>query len=97
MMHYITIFLFTQIEVNHDPIKSDVFSLGLCVLYASTLSFEPLQELRDIIDQNLCYNHVKQCLTNYSQTLSILVYRMLDLNEDLRFDFLDLQNYLNKS
>ena len=84
-------------EVNHDPIKSDVFSLGLCVLYASTLSFEPLQELRDIIDQNLCYNHVKQCLTNYSQTLSILVYRMLDLNEDLRFDFLDLQNYLNKS
>ena len=39
-------------DVNHDPYKSDVFSLGFCFLYASALNFNLLYQLRDIYNSN---------------------------------------------
>ena len=91
-------------EASHYSIKSDVYSLGLCILYAATLSINPIFQLREITDKILreipnqisCYNFLKKCLSNYSQKLLNLVYRMLEPNEELRFDFLDLQNFINK-
>lgn len=82
--------------VEHNAIKSDVYSLGLCVLYAATLSVNHLTEIRNIADQNILFNFLKKSLSRYSQTFINFVYRMLDLNEELRFDFLDLQDCLKK-
>ena len=83
-------------DLNHNVIKSDVYSLGLCLLYAANLSIDPIDDIRNILDQIWFYNYLKKCLKSYSQEFLILVYRMLDLNEELRFDFLDLKTYLNK-
>jgi serine/threonine protein kinase len=82
--------------VDHNTIKSDVFSLGLCTLYAATLSINPITEIRNILDHNSLYNYLKKVMKKYSQGFVNLVYRMLDLNEELRFDFFDLQDYLSK-
>lgn len=82
--------------VDHNAIKSDVYSLGLCALYAATLSLVPITEIRNISDHNSLYNYLKKVLRRYSQGFVNLIYRMLDLNEELRFDFFDLQDYLKK-
>ena len=47
-------------DVNHDPYKSDVFSLGLCFLYASTLNFQILYQVRNISNNNQMKNILKQ-------------------------------------
>jgi len=82
--------------VEHNAIKSDVFSLGLCILYAATLTINPIIEIRNISDPNVLYNFLKKYLSKYSQSLVNFVYRMLDLNEELRFDFLELTDCLKK-
>ena len=82
--------------LKHDVYKSDVYSLGLCILYAATLSLNSITELRKISDQIICYNFLKKSLKNYSQSFINLVYRMLDLNEELRFDFQELKDCLVK-
>jgi hypothetical protein len=84
-------------EVNHDYIKSDVYSLGLCILYAATLSTKSIYELRELVDQSSCYNFLRKCLSNYSKLFVNLLYRLLEPNEELRFDFLDLNSSLTKS
>ena len=82
--------------VDHNVYKSDVYSLGLCILYAATLSINPITELRRISDQIISYNLLKKSLASYSQGFINLLYRMLDLNEELRLDFIELQEYLLK-
>ena len=41
------------IDVNHDPYKSDIFSLGFCIIYAAALNCKLLYQLRD------AYNNTK--------------------------------------
>ncbi len=82
--------------VEHNAIKSDVFSLGLCILYAATLTINPIIEIRNITDPNMLYKFLKKYLIKYSQGFVNFVYRMLDLNEELRFDFTELADCLKK-
>ena len=55
-------------DVNHDPYKSDVFSLGFCFLYAAVLDLELLYQLRDI-NNSKKLNEIlqKQLKGKYSQ------------------------------
>ena len=39
-------------DVQHNPFKSDVFSLGYCFICASALDPEVINEIRQIKDQN---------------------------------------------
>ena len=41
-----------QIDIKHNLFKSDVYSLGLCILYACTLSNESVYDIRKFVDMN---------------------------------------------
>ena len=43
----------SKYDIQHNPFKSDVFSLGYCLLYASSLNFELLYEARDNDSPNM--------------------------------------------
>ena len=82
-------------NVKHNTYKSDVFSLGMCLLYASTLFFNCSEEIRENIDSqkiNIILN--KYLFERYSQRLISLLNLMLQIEEELRPDFIQLENQL---
>ena len=82
-------------DVNHDPYKSDVFSLGFCFLYASTLNFELLYKVRDIYNSNMMNQILEQNLKNkYSKTFIYILSKMLDTDEYERFNFEQLVEFV---
>ena len=89
---------YNQNNVLHNPFKSDVFSLGYCLLYAMSLNLNLLDELRELTTMKSITNCINKFLisNNYSKKLIDLVYKMIEPNEDLRFDFEDLANELDK-
>ena len=78
--------------IKHNTFKSDVFSLGLCFLFASSLTLNALFEVREITDINKLRSVVEKYLNNkYSEKfINILVY-MLTIEEKERGDFFDLE------
>ena len=86
------------IETKHNTYKSDVFSLGLCLLYAATLNFNLLIEIRNIFDMKILEKIVRKIIGNrYSEKLILLILNMIEVNEDKRMDFIELENYLVKN
>ena len=83
------------IETEHNTYKSDVFSLGLCLLYAASLNFNLLLEIRDIFNmkilEKIVRNHIGK---RYSEKLVKLIIGMIEVEEDRRMDFLELEKYL---
>jgi uncharacterized protein YciU (UPF0263 family) len=78
--------------IKHNTFKSDVFSLGLCFLFASCLNLNALVEVRTISDMNKLRSVVENYLKkNYSEKfINILIY-MLKIDEKERGDFIDLE------
>ena len=79
-------------QVGHNTFKSDVFSLGLCFLFAASLNLNSLYNIREINDIKL----VKECLNKYlSDRYSIklieILLDMLQIDENLRPDFVTLE------
>ena len=86
-----------QKNVAHNAFKSDVFSLGYCLLYALNLNLKILNEIREINHMNVIYNIIQRYLRrNYSKNLIYLISKMLELNEEERFSFNDIKQYLNE-
>lgn len=84
-----------QDDVVHNPYKSDVFSLGYCVLYASTLDPNVINELREITSMRKFKEIVEKHLGNkYSKQFQSILYQMLELDEQKRIDFIELENQL---
>ena len=86
-------------DVSHDPFKSDIFSLGFCLLYAASLNFELLYEARDsenseIIKKILNKSFIKKV---YSEKLINIIYNMLLYDENKRFSFQELINYIDEN
>ena len=81
--------------VMHNTYKSDVFSLGMCVLLAATLSTYALYDIREIVDINAISNIITNKLRNrYSVNLINLIVKMLQIDENLRMDFIELELFL---
>ena len=85
-------------DVNHDPYKSDMFSLGFCFLYAATLDFDLLYKVRDIYNTNMMNKILEENLKNkYSDTFVNILKKMLDTDEFERFNFEQLVDYVEKN
>ena len=84
--------------VQHNPYKSDVFSLGLCLIIASSLNFKIVKEIRNSENER----KIREVLINnfngrYSDDFIYLLMKMIAIEENNRPDFIDLsrivQNY----
>ena len=89
---------FNQKNVLHNPFKSDVFSLGYCLLYAMCLNLKVLEVVRDLSSMKTIKNNINKYIAqkNYSEKLINLIYKMVEPDEDLRCDFEDLSVELQK-
>ena len=82
-------------NVLHNTYKSDVFSLGMTVLLAASLSLKPLCDIREIKNMNIISRIINKILkARYSQNLINLIINMLQIDENLRYDFIELEKYI---
>ena len=80
---------------KYNSFKSDVFSLGLCFLHASSLDTNILYKIRQILDMKKIVNIVNDCLgRKYSQNYINLLLYMLQIDENLRPDFIELNSWI---
>ena len=79
--------------INHNPYKSDVFSFGLCSLFAATLCFESIYDVREL-NNNVSIHVIleKYLRKNYSFDVINAISHMLDINETTRKDFIEMQD-----
>ena len=83
-------------HVKHNPYKSDVFSFGLCSLFAATLGFKSLYDVRELKSNISIYVVVEKYLRNiYSDNVINIISKMLDINENTRCDFIQLEKEFN--
>ena len=79
--------------IIHNTYKSDVFSLGMCLFLASTLTFKSLYDIREVNDSNLIKKILEKYLkVNYSYNFVNILVKMLEVDENLRPDFIELEN-----
>ena len=79
-------------QVKHNTYKSDVFSLGMCFLFAACLSFDGCVEIREIFDMNQKELIINKYLgRRYSQKIIKILCLMLQTEEIYRPDFFILQ------
>ena len=87
-----------QNDVSHDPYKSDVFSLGFCFLYAASLNFNLLYQVREINNSKRMNDILQQQLhKKYSNTFMNILSHMIDIDEYKRFDFSQLINFIEEN
>ena len=76
---------------EHNTFKSDVFSFGLCILLAATLSFNSLCDIRELNDSISMKNALGKYLNKrYSSKFNDFLYSMLEFDEKNRDDFIGL-------
>ena len=82
-------------KVKHDCFKSDVFSLGLCMVLAGTLTFRALYDIRELKDMDSVKNIVTRYLVaRYSFEFIEILLRMLEIDEKKRMNFIELEKTL---
>jgi serine/threonine protein kinase len=85
-------------QVKHNTFKSDVFSLGMCFLLAAALSYEPLNTIREIYDMNVIKKVMEHYLgQRYSQTVKNILIFMLQIEENMRPDFIQLERFFQQN
>ena len=82
-------------DVQHNPYKSDVFSLGYCFIYAAALNFDIIYEIRNEknvgnLRKILCKHFGKR----YSSKFIELILSMIEYDENKRMDFIQLEKIL---
>ena len=84
-----------EIDIKYNPYKSDVYSLGLCILLAASLSYIPLYKIREINNIDTVKNIIEGYLNHiYSQKFIKLILIMLQINEKYRPDFIELNSLI---
>ena len=79
-------------QVSHNTFKSDVFSLGMCIFFAATLTFNSLCDIRELNEMALIKEQLMKYLSDkYSSKLIDILYEMLQINESKRPDFITLE------
>ena len=85
------------LQVRHNTYKSDVFSLGMCLFYASSLTYSGVDTIRELTDMEKIRTILFQYLSKrYSNKLIIFILSMLEINESKRLNFIQLEKKLKK-
>ena len=83
--------------VKNNPHKSDVFSLGCCMIIAATLDYEFIENIRNKDKQEEIDDIIKNSLINYySEGLINIISKMVVYDETKRIDFIDLEKLIIK-
>ena len=84
------------IQVKHNTYKSDVYSLGMCLLYAASMHYSGTDAIREMTDMKQINETLNQYLSErYSNKFISLIYSMLQTEEQIRPDFIQLEEKLN--
>ena len=87
----------SKYDIQHNPFKSDVFSLGYCFICASALDPEVINEIRQVKDQNKIKQIIKKYFPKeYSEKYINLLLKMITLDENERVDFIGLDKILQE-
>ena len=91
-------FKYNQKKVVHNPYKSDVFSLGYCLLYAICLNIKILENIRELNTLRSVINEINKfnIKYRYSDKFMKIISGMVEPNEEIRYDFEDVFFELNK-
>ena len=85
------------VQVKHNTYKSDVFSLGMCFFYASSLTYNGVDSIRELSSmqkiKEILFNHLNQ---RYSLKYMQFILEMLEFNENKRPDFIQLEMKMKK-
>ena len=85
-------------NTEYNAFKSDVFSLGFCVFYAATLTYQSLYDIREIYDMDVVRIIVDGYLKGrYSKKFINLVLLMLQVKEKKRPDFIELEAWIKNN
>ena len=84
--------------VEHNPYKSDMYSLGLTFLYMASLK-EPAGLNYNIEGSTYLLHKIGRAVQQlkYSSEFKLVLSYMLDTVEDTRLDFIEMQKFLNNS
>jgi len=81
--------------VEHNAYKSDVFSLGCCMIIAAVLDFDIINEIRELKEQIKIERFLKKkLLPRYSEKFIDILLKMINFNEKERFDFIQLEEII---
>ena len=79
---------------KHNTYKSDVFSLGYCMLLATTLNYKLLCEIREVNNMDgiikIIQKYANEGICIYSEKYWNTLYNMLEIDEKNRPDFIEL-------
>ena len=85
------------IQVKHNTYKSDVFSLGMCLFYALSLTYSGVDSIREISDMNIIREILFKFLgKRYSSNLILFILSMLEVDEKKRDNFIELEKKFRK-
>ena len=78
--------------VKHNIFKSDVYSFGLMSIYVASLGYESLYEIRELNNNNDIKSVLDKYLkSNYSDFFISLILKMVNIDEEKRCDFIQLE------
>ena len=86
-------------KVKHNVFKSDVFSLGYCLLYAMSLDIKLIASLREETSMFDVLSVMKRfgIENKFSEKFMNIIYKMIQTDEDKRCDFFELNEEINKN
>ena len=86
-------------KVKHNVFKSDVFSLGYCLLYAMSLDIKLITSLREETSMFDVFSVMKKfgIENKFSEKFMNIIYKMIQTDENKRCDFLELKEEINKN
>ena len=86
------------IQVKHNTYKSDVFSLGMCLFYACSLTYIGVDSIRELTNmqriKEIMFKHLRK---RYSAEFIMFILLMLEVNEVNRPDFIQLEKTMKKT
>jgi serine/threonine protein kinase len=84
-------------DTFHNAFKSDVFSLGFSCLYAMGLNLKIIENIRELKNMKIIISSIQKDMPKklYSDKLLKIIFKMIEVDENKRCDFIELEKELN--